>query len=312
MKNKIIFLPIIILVLYILVCPKEAVNAASFGLVLWYQKVLPTLLPFAILSGILIESGYLAYLTKYLYPITRWILPTSEAGSFVFFSGFLFGFPMGSKNCALLYEKKRLSKKEAELLTVICNNISPVFIGSFILEQQLQMPSRLMPSYLLIYLPPILLGNILLRSPSVKSSQKNFQFSQKMPAPRFQMNFKIIDTGIMNGFETLTKLGGYIMFFSMIASLLSHLPSSKFFYHILIGGIELTNGISGLSTMTAYPTYQYITAMGLTAFGGISGLAQTFSMTKDCHFSMAKYFLFKIFLTVCTVVATILYLCFQS
>lgn len=311
MKNKLIFFPFILLILYILVCPKEAVNAASLGLMLWYQKVLPTLLPFSILSGILIESNYLSYLTKYLYPITHRILPTSKAGSFVFFSGFLFGFPMGSKNCALLYKKQQISKKEAELLTILCNNISPVFVGSFIVEQTLQTPSLLIPSYLFLYLPPIILGNLFLRFQKNPASVEALSF-KKMPAPRFQMNFKIIDTGIMNGFETLTKLGGYIMFFSMIASLLSHLRLPVFLYHILIGVIELTNGILGLSHFNAYPTFQYVAAMGFTAFGGISGLAQTFSITKDCHFSRKRYILYKLILTVCTITASMLYLYFKA
>ncbi|MGN0350533.1 MAG: nucleoside recognition domain-containing protein [Roseburia sp.] len=307
MKKKIIFLPIIILVFYILVCPIKAVNAASFGLMLWYQKVLPTLLPFSILSGILIESGYLSYLTRYLYPVTRWIMPTSEAGSFIFFSGFLFGFPMGSKNCALLYQKNEISKEEAEILAIVCNNISPVFIGSFILEQQLNMPQLILPSYLLIYLPPIFLGNFLLRKPSVKRKQKKINTSQKMPASRFQMNFKIVDTGIMNGFETLTKLGGYIMLFSITASIFTTISLPDRISGLLIGSIELTNGIAAISNLSISPTWKYITAMAFTAFGGISGLAQTFSMTKDCHFSKKNYLYTKLLLMFCTIVFAYVY-----
>lgn len=307
MKKKIIFLPIIILVFYILVCPIKAVNAASFGLMLWYQKVLPTLLPFSILSGILIESGYLSYLTRYLYPITKWLLPTSQAGSFIFFSGFLFGFPMGSKNCALLYQKNEISREEAEILAIVCNNISPVFIGSFILEQQLKLPQLILPSYFLVYLPPILLGNLLLRKSSVKMERKKIHTSQKMPASRFQMNFKIIDTGIMNGFETLTKLGGYIMLFSITASIFKTLSLPDKLSSLLIGSVELTNGIAVLSKLSISSELKYIAAMGFTAFGGISGLAQTFSMTKECHFSKKNYFCAKLFLTVCTLTSAYVY-----
>ena len=58
------------------------------------------------------------------------------------------------------------------------------------------------------------------------------------------MNFKIIDTGIMDGFETLTRLGGYIMLFSMIASLLQKLPVPHIVTLILTGMVEITNGIA--------------------------------------------------------------------
>lgn len=300
MKKKIIFLPFIILIVYILVCPMKAVNAAAAGLMLWYQKILPTLLPFSILSCILIDSNYLAHITRFLYPFTHWLLPTSRDGSFVFLSGFLFGFPMGSKNSALLYQSGKISPKEAEYLALVCNNISPVFVGSFIVMQQLDAPELLLPSYLLLYLPPILLGNILFRLPSFKTGQKNWQNSQKMPASGFQMNFKIIDTGIMNGFETLTKLGGYIMLFSMFASICKELKLPTFVYSILVGIIELTNGIASLDSATMHKIFCYVTALSFTAFGGLSGLAQTFSMTKECPFSKKRYLCYRILLTLLT------------
>ena len=300
MKKKIIFLPFIILIVYILVCPVDAVNAAASGLMLWYQKILPTLLPFSILSCILIDSNYLTHITRCLYPLTRWILPTSKNGSFAFLSGFLFGFPMGSKNSALLYQSGKISRKEAEYLAIVCNDISPVFVGSFVIMQQLHAPKLLLPAYLFLYLPPILLGNVLFRLPSFKAEQKNWRNSQKMPASGFQMNFKIIDTGIMNGFETLTKLGGYIMLFSMFASICKGIQLPSFVYSILVGLIELTNGIASLNPDTMHPAFCYVTALSVTAFGGLSGLAQTFSMTKECSFSKRRYLCCRVLLTLIT------------
>ena len=64
MKKKLIFLCLLLFIAYILTAPKDAVNAASVGLVLWYTRVLPTLLPFVILSNILMDSNYLQYLNK--------------------------------------------------------------------------------------------------------------------------------------------------------------------------------------------------------------------------------------------------------
>ena len=68
MKKKLIFLCLLLFIAYILTAPKDAVNAASVGLVLWYTRVLPTLLPFVILSNILMDSNYLQYLNKITAP----------------------------------------------------------------------------------------------------------------------------------------------------------------------------------------------------------------------------------------------------
>ena len=129
MKKKLIFLCILIFIVYILFFPQDAVTAAADGLVLWYERVLPSLLPFAILSNILIYSGFTGYLVKLLYPLLRLILPASRNGSFVLLSGFLFGFPMGSKNCAEMLKCRQLEYQEAEILFMVTNNISPVFIS---------------------------------------------------------------------------------------------------------------------------------------------------------------------------------------
>ncbi len=302
MKKKLIFLGILIFILYILLFPQAAVNAAARGLLLWYERVLPSLLPFSILSNILIYSNYLAYLTRYLYPLTSFLLPGSRESSFAVVSGFLFGFPMGSKNCAELLKCGRISREEAELLFIITNNISPVFISSYILYQELKLPSLTGISYLVLFLPPLAAGALLLRrkrKAALRLSPKDAVSSaaQKRPASESQMNFKIIDAGIMDGFETLTRLGGYIMLFSIFASMLDQLPWPMEAKVLLTGITEITNGIHKLQELPMPASGRYVLAMAFTAFGGLSGIAQTSSMVKGTSLSMKRYFLWKLALS---------------
>ena len=296
MKKKFIFLSLILFTAYILLFPKDAVAASSAGLVLWYEQILPTLLPFSILSYILIASGYLRYLTRPLAPILCRIFPVSENGAFVLLSGFLFGFPMGSKNCAELLKNGQLAKEEADVLFLVTNNISPVFISSFILHRQLALPSHAAASYLLLYLPPLAYGWYALR----KVRRFSPPPTVKRPASRSQMNFKIIDAGIMNGFETLTRLGGYIMLFSMLASMIQKLRLPVSAQLLLTGLTEITNGVSMIPQTIQNPAARYILAMAFTAFGGLSGIAQTSSMIKDTHLSLVSYCTFKIRFMLCS------------
>ena len=114
-----------------------------------------------------------------------------------------------------------------------------------------------------------------------------------------QMNFKIIDTGIMDGFETLTRLGGYIMLFSMIASLLQKLPVPRVVTLILTGMVEITNGIAMLPDSGLPQSVQYVLAVVYTAFGGLSGIAQTSSMIRDTPLSIKRYCIAKLLLAAC-------------
>lgn len=316
MKKKLIFVCLIIFTGYILIFPQDAVAAAANGLTLWYEKILPTLLPFTILSYILIHSGYLQYINRIFAPILCRLFPVSDNGAFILLSGFLFGFPMGSKNCAELLKCSKIDKKEADVLFVITNNISPVFISNYILCQQLQMPSLIIISYLVLYLPPLVIGEFLLhkvshercrlrQNPSPRSahiSRHIFCNTENVPASGSQMNFKIIDAGIMNGFETLTRLGGYIMLFSMIASITQKLPLSSQTRLILTGIAEITNGINLLPASIESMQWQYILAMTFTAFGGLSGIAQTSSMIKDTGLSLKNYCVLKLLLAGCSLI----------
>lgn len=310
MKKKFIFLSLIFFTAYILFFPKDAVNAAANGLMLWYEKVLPTLLPFAVLSNILIDSNYLQYLNRILVPLLCRLLPVSDNGAFVLLSGFLFGFPMGSKNCAQLLKNGGITRQEADVLFVITNNISPVFISSYILQQQLHMTKMTLISYLILFVPPLVLGFVRLRRQVPKQTRQTAPYLHKKPASGSQMNFKIIDAGIMNGFETLTRLGGYIMLFSMLSSILPKLSLPEVFGICLTGITEITNGIALLGNSGLSSGLRYILAMAFTAFGGLSGLAQTSAMVKDTGLSIKSYCIQKLLLgAVSTVLACAAVIC---
>lgn len=315
MKKTISVILIFLLISYMLLSPAEAVTAAGNGLVLWYQTILPTLLPFAILSNIFISGNMFYILARFLYPVIRLVLPVSKEGTFPVFAGFLFGFPMGSRICAVMLKENKLNYHEASVIFAITNNMSPVFIHSFILHHSLNLPHLVIPTFLALYLPAIVLGRLLFY---MQKKEKRTVFSgkslstvsdNKNTAPGFQINFKILDAAIMNGFETLTKLGGYIMLFSIIASLMNHLPVDNLCIRTAaIGTVEITNGIQFTAGTILPVKIKYLLCVAFTAFGGLSGLAQTSSMIAETSLSMKRYTCIKLILCLCsTLIACILY-----
>ena len=130
--------------------------------------------------------------------------------------------------------------------------------------------------------------------------RKKEENRQKKTASQSQITFKIIDAAIMNGFETLVRIGGYIMLFSILISLVEKLPLPKPVLILLENVLEITNGINCLANTDWSIQTKYILAMTAPAFGGLSGIAQTSSMVKGTSLSMKKYCLVKLFLTLCT------------
>lgn len=289
---------------YILIFPKDAVAAAALGLNLWYEKMLPTLLPFSILSYILIHSGILDGIAAFLHRFLKHIFPVSSAGIYPLIAGLLFGFPMGSKITAELVTAGKMTKEEGQRLFCVCNNISPMFIGSFILTDCLKRPDLRVQSYLILYTPLLFFYMIQNRHRTYENPQEISSSGKTLPNTSHNakkaasMNFQIIDAGIMNGFETLAKLGGYIMIFAILAEMTMLLPiSNPTLKCLVVGFTEITNGVAytsrqNMEFQTAYPLL-----MAYTAFGGLSGFAQTASMVKETGFSMVSYFITKLLAT---------------
>ena len=50
-----------------------------------------------------------------------------------------------------------MSSQEGQRLFCACNNISPMFVGSFILIESLKQPKLRLATYLILYVPPLVL-----------------------------------------------------------------------------------------------------------------------------------------------------------
>ena len=93
--------------------PQTAICGASLGLMLWFQTVLPVLLPFLILTALLLKSNGFFLISRLVRPILRPLFGISDYGSFALLVGFLCGYPMGSKVTADLKKEGKITVNEA-------------------------------------------------------------------------------------------------------------------------------------------------------------------------------------------------------
>lgn len=256
------------------------------GLTLWFEQILPTLLPFSVISYIVLHSNLFSHPA---HEKKHSFLRIQPEEWYVIFCGFLFGFPIGSKLSADLYEHHRIVKKRAQILACFTNNLSPVFVTS-VLVNQLHF-SSVVPFFLLLYGIPLCICLALL------SFIKPERFVHEKKASRFQLNMQIVDAGIINGFETLIKICGYIMMFSIFAEIAQSIPyGSSFPKLVLTGCLEVTNGISALSQFSCNHFQKYLLTVLFLALNGISGLFQTASLLSVSNLSIKQYLKMKLLL----------------
>lgn len=291
--KKISFILIIIINAFLfLFAPVQTVEASKTGIMLWFYQIFPTLFPWTILSNIMIHSNL-------LQPnVNNKANSISKTEWLVLIFGFLFGFPIGSKLAADFYSAGLLKKKRAQILCACSNQFSISYINSFVLAQILHINHPIVWYFAVLYGPSFVLGMSMLLSDHFHNVPLKTN-DHKKSASRFQMNMQIIDAGIINGFEALIKLCGYIVMFSILASgIRIILQENSLTYLLITNLLETTNGIAAMEHFSISYRAKYLISIAALNFGGVSCLAQTGSVISKTDLSLAKYALFRITTTV--------------
>lgn len=288
----------LLLFILILVQSQEAAAFAAQGFLLWYSKMIPSLLPFMILSGLMIRMGLSERLGNWFKPVLGPLLRCRSEVSYGVLMGFLCGFPMGARVAAQLYQAGRISREEARFLLAFCNNIGPVYFCSFVLpllERRLILP-YILGMYGTALLYGILLRRTLFRSlPKPAPKEHAFQRPASVSAPESSGSCGLLahlDAAVQSGLQSIISLCGYMILFNLL-NLIPHLflPRISCWISPLL---EITGGLSQLGQRC--PLYTLM----ILPFGGLSCIAQTYSMIRNTDLPLGEYVIHKLILTAVT------------
>lgn len=294
----------ILLTVIILSFPSDCLSLALRGLNLWFERMIPTLFPFMVLSGIMVRMGLTDAFVKILKPVMSPLFRVSGSCIYGMAIGFLCGFPMGAHVAAQLYGQKQISRKEAAFLLSFCNNIGPVYFLSFVLPtlSLKAAPQFLFGMYGLPLLYGLFLRYTLFADIAGRRTPEEPFFRTTSPRKKISV-LQALDESVFQSLFSIAKLGGYMIFFNLLFILpalavrfLNIPPGSSEF---ITGGtgalLEITGGIGMLGDKAPY------LVLCLLPFGGISCIAQTYSMIRDTGLSIREYVMHKMILMAITV-----------
>ncbi len=127
-RNRILAALVFVLAGMIFIFPEVAFEASLEGLKLWFEIVLPTLLPFFILSELLMGLGVVHLLGALLEPLMRPIFRLPGVAGFAVAMGMTAGYPLGAKITGDLIRAKALTQTEGERLVSFANTAGPLFL----------------------------------------------------------------------------------------------------------------------------------------------------------------------------------------
>lgn len=310
MKKNLYTLFFLLLIALILTNSQKSLYYALNGLDLWFTKMIPSLFPFMILSGIMIRlqltEGFVSVLYPVLFPLWR----VRKNVVYAMFMGFLCGFPMGARVTCDLLKRDMITEREAHFLLAFCNNIGPVYFVSFVIPL---LHRRLLLPYLFgMYGLPLLYGLLLrytayrdLDTVYLKSSEKHTGGKALTACaksiPDSLSLLEQIDEAITSSIQSILMLGGYMILFNLFnlipdaaAGLLaaeSGNSRAQQLTLLLAPVLEITGGLGMLKDSRP------LSALLLLPFGGLSCIAQTYSMIRHTSLSIRSYVLHKLALT---------------
>ncbi|MBO8162382.1 MAG: sporulation integral membrane protein YlbJ [Brevibacillus sp.] len=325
------------LVVTLVANPETSFQAALRGLNIWWEVVFPALLPFIVLSEILMGIGVIHFVGVLLEPLMRPFFNVPGTGGFVLAMGFSSGYPVAAKITARLREQKHITRAEGERLLSLATTGDPLFVigavavGFFHSEQLGFMLA------LTHYVSAVLLG-LMYRfhartEPASKSLYKQdlplmLRALQAMHRARLRDGRplgRLMGEAVHSALQTLLMVGGFIIVFSVVMELLMKINLTQalgtmltvimgpfgfpaaFSQSLVIGFFEVTLGAQSASEVTVPISMMWKVAIAsaIISWGGLSVHAQVASILSKTDIRVGPYMLARVLHAILSALLTI-------
>lgn len=329
-KKNLLTIIFTLFLVFLLLFSQTNLFAAKNGLTLWAKNVVPSLFPFFIATELLNYTNLPYYLGKLTNKFMRPLFNVPGEASYAFIMGIISGYPVGAKIVNKFVEEGTCTKQEAERMLAFTNNSGPLFIIGTVgisLFGDTTIGIILFITHILACLTVGLIfgliskhnnkhlrlkyANTYTHTSKNKYPWKNLYRSYRTNSTSYNISDlgTILSNSITNAISTILLIGGFIVLFSIIISILNSLNiinsisnilqciniPSEYGNSIITGLLELTNGLNAISSLhTKYMSNQIIISAFLLGFAGFSIFLQIFSIAAKNNLSMKPYMIGKI------------------
>lgn len=282
----------------LILAPGAAADGVRAGLTLCAQVIIPSLLPFFVLSGLVGALGLPRLLSRAAERPMRALFGVSGLGCAPFVLGLTGGYPVGAASVAGLVRSGELTAREGERLLPFCNNTGPAFIlgaaGSGVFDST-RCGALL---YLSHILAAVAVGVVFSRGHKCAAASA-------LPAgPRPRPFPTALAESVKGAVSSCLNVCGFVLFFCVVTGLLDSagIFSSaagelsartgaplSFTRALLTGLLELGGGIGAMRGLAASPGNLALCSF-LLGFGGLSVHCQTLSVLEGTDMKCARHF----------------------
>ena len=278
-------------VVYMIAFPESAYSAASEAVTLCISAILPTLFVFMVCSDFFVSAGIGKIIKKPFSRFMRPVFSIGGAGALALALGLVSGYPVGAKCVCNLYEKKDITKNEAERLLGFCNNCSPIFVIGSVGTVMLKSKDL---GYILcsVHIVAAIICGMVLR---LFRKENPYELMHRDEIGSVSISLiKAVTDSVKNSLFSVLTVCAYTVLFSQIISMVYFIFGQNFITYVLGGIIEITNSVSktalsGESIKLILPAISF-----MLGFGGMCVHLQTAAIVKNTNLSLKLYIAGKI------------------
>ncbi|MBR6690701.1 MAG: hypothetical protein IKL65_05160 [Bacilli bacterium] len=287
MKKIILLILFSTLIFLILINSYEIMESIRFSFSLCINNLFPSLIPFMLLSNILIKYNFVNELSDIFKNIMTKIFKVNKSCSFAFIMSILSGTPSNAKYLKDSLDNNLININDVKKCLNFCHFTNPIFIlgtigYTFLNNKKLG----------LIILISHYLSNIIIGIFNKKDTNYNIYNSKQI---KIKTNFiNILKDSINNTISTLFLILGIITTCIISTCILNNIIPINDNFKFLYGLIEITQGLKYLSLSNFNLQLKTIISSFLISFGGFCIHAQTFAILDNKKIRYYPYFISRL------------------
>ncbi len=307
--------------------PKAGFDAGLSGLKIFLDVVFPSLLPFFILSDLMLGLGLVRALGVLLEPLMRPLFNVPGVGAFALSMGLAAGYPMDAVITAKFRENGECTRIEGERLLAFTNTADPLFMFGAVAVGMFKSPTLGALFAIAHYVSAFIVG-ISFRFYGRKHDAPLQRVRTRHTAPIWRRAYRemvcarredgrpfgrMLGDAVNDSVRTLLMIGGFIMFFAVFLRVLGEVgvvglvtPLLVGVFHLLhvntqliqpmINGIfEIDIGAASAAQVNAPLIEKVSMVSAIIAWSGLSVHAQVASVLTKTDIRMRPYVLARVY-----------------
>ena len=314
-----------LITLSLAIYPKAGLAAAQDGLAIFAEVVLPSLLPFFILSEILLGLGVVHFIGVFLEPLMRPIFNVPGIGAFALSMGLAAGYPMDAVITAKFRRLKLCTQIEGERLLAFTNTADPLFMFGAVAVGMFGYPELGVFIAITHYLAAFTVGIVFRfyrrkEDPPVAAEERTKGNLLERALAEMRKAYQedarplgqLLADAVKDSVSTLLMIGGFIVLFAVLYQVLEEVGVLRYILPVLEGGLKilglnpelgsaLVKGFFeiDIGTMAAAKTAgaladRLIVSAAVIAWSGLSVLGQVMSVIHGTDLRIRPFIIARV------------------